>query len=104
LCLEEEEARALVPGLVLPDNSVALFMPHGLNLHPRRYLEVEHHTQSFIGFFFSLLWFAMLGCYQRVTADAIEVLILLCLFLIVRIVISWILMRDITANVVEETP
>lgn len=39
LCLEEEEARALVPGLVLPDNSVALFMPHGLNLHPRRYLE-----------------------------------------------------------------
>ncbi|KAH9534485.1 hypothetical protein CY35_17G008100 [Sphagnum magellanicum] len=39
LCLEEGEARALVPGLVLPDNSVALFMPHGLNLHPRRYLE-----------------------------------------------------------------
>lgn len=54
LCLEEEEARALVPGLVLPDNSVALFMPHGLNLHPRRYLEVEHHPQSFIGFFFLL--------------------------------------------------
>jgi hypothetical protein len=46
----------------------------------------------------------MLGCYRRVTADAIEVLILLCLFLIVRIVISWILMRDITADVVEETP
>lgn len=46
----------------------------------------------------------MLGCYRRVTADAIEVLILLCPFLIVRIVISWILMRDITANVVEETP
>jgi hypothetical protein len=46
----------------------------------------------------------MLGCYQRVTADAIEVLTLLCLFLIVRIEISWILMRDITANVVEETP
>jgi len=46
----------------------------------------------------------MLGCYRRVTADDIEVLTLLCLFLIVRIEISWILMRDITANVVEETP
>ncbi len=54
LCLEEGEARALVPGLVLPDNSVALFMPHGLNLHPRRYLEVDHHPQSCYWFFFLL--------------------------------------------------
>lgn len=38
-CLERPEARAMVPGLELPELGLGLHIPAGINLHPRSYLD-----------------------------------------------------------------
>lgn len=38
-CLERPLAQAMVPGLELPENGLGLYIPGGINLHPRSYLD-----------------------------------------------------------------
>ncbi|XP_073385762.1 uncharacterized protein [Physcomitrium patens] len=38
-CLERPVAKAMVPGLELPENGLGLYIPDGINLHPRTYLD-----------------------------------------------------------------
>eukprot|EP00850_Spirogloea_muscicola_P004361 SM000018S03726 [mRNA] locus=s18:987117:990046:+ [translate_table: standard] len=40
-CITSTTARLLVPGLNIPDDAAALYLPAGLTIHPRRYLEVK---------------------------------------------------------------